>query len=125
MQCFRCNHSGKYLPPDYVKEWGIKYGHGLGKEPVSECLDTDYGKLPDMDRAKYRASVTDYMYPLSDTRANITLVDVTEAEYNKPENRIILVRDDRNFAKRAALIRKIQKTHAEEWGRFKAHTAAV
>lgn len=39
---FRCGHSGLYYPGDYLKEWGRRYGIGLGPTPVSECLDSEY-----------------------------------------------------------------------------------
>lgn len=43
---FQCGHSGMLYPADYLKEWGKKYGIGLGPEPVSECLDSEYDSAP-------------------------------------------------------------------------------
>lgn len=128
MKCFRCNHSGLLLPPDYLKMWGILYGHGLGKEPVSECLDTDYGKLPLAEegrKVRYKAGPGDLMYPLSDSRANVMLVDVPEADYNKPENRLVLVKDDRDFSRRIKIVRAKQKKRKPEWNRLKSGVGAV
>lgn len=39
---FQCNHSGLFFEDDYIKQWGRLYGIGLGPNPVSEVLDTDY-----------------------------------------------------------------------------------
>jgi len=39
---FRCAGSGLYFPGDYLELWGRKYGHGLGRHVVSECLETDW-----------------------------------------------------------------------------------
>jgi len=43
---FHCSHSGLFYPGDYGKNWGRKYGIGLGPTPVSEALDTDYDTDP-------------------------------------------------------------------------------
>lgn len=128
MKAYRCNHSGLLLPPDYVKMWGISYGHGLGKEPVSECLDTDYGKLPLAEegrKVRYRGGPRDLMYPLSDSRASVVLVDVPEAEYNEEKNRLVLVKNDRNFAKRISIVRTKQKKRKAEWNRLKSGVGAI
>jgi hypothetical protein len=112
MKCFRCNHSGKLLPADYVDQWGRKYGHGLGPIPVSECLDVAYGKLPDIDRPSY-ASIDDLMYPLQDTHAGISPCEVGQVEAGDPESWLILAKDDPTFSKRIAVIKEIQNERPE------------
>lgn len=38
VKAYRCNRTGLMFPADYVDQWGIKYGIGLGSKPVSEAL---------------------------------------------------------------------------------------
>lgn len=69
---FRCNHSQLHFPSDYVKEWGKLYGIGLGPDPVSEVLDTDYDIdpppiTPDIDR------IEQIMHPVGNTRVQVDL----------------------------------------------------
>jgi len=37
---FRCAGTGLFFPSDYSDSWGIKYGIGLGRKVVSECLES-------------------------------------------------------------------------------------
>lgn len=113
MKCYRCSHSGKLLPPDYKEKWGILYGHGMGTEPVSECLDSDVRAKVDLTRANYTCDPHDFMFPFHITHAKIELVDVPEKEFNNPENRLILAIDDPTFSRRTAILRKNQADKPE------------
>jgi hypothetical protein len=113
MKCYRCSHSGKLLPPDYKANWGIFYGHGLGTEPVSECLDSNMRSKVNLTRANYTCSPQEFMFPFHITHAKIELVDVPEKEYNNPDNRLILAIDDPDFRRRAEILRKNQKGKRE------------
>jgi hypothetical protein len=110
VKAYRCSHSGMYLPSDYTKEWGRKYGIGHGDRPVSECLNTEYlfpvcvpgegSGIPDYDRA---------MHPVGVTHAEIHYAEVDEAEYDA--NRLILIKDDPTMAKRVAAMMPKQLAH--------------
>ena len=77
---FRCGASGLYFPHDYVKEWGKKYGIGLGPHPVSETLQTEYEIPPTV--TKETQSVEEIMHPLLVCQCQVDwdLVDESEAE---------------------------------------------
>lgn len=108
IKVFKCAHSGKYLPNDYVEQWGIKYGHGLGPKPVSECLDTQYGMAPQFQNIVYNEAKDKMMFPFTHSCAPIEIAWVEEEEFNNPENRLITHHEDPDFSKRKALLRKIQ-----------------
>lgn len=102
---FKCNHSGLYYPADYVKEWGKLYGHGLGPDPVSEMLDSDYDTPPPRpdDRTM---DITTIMHPLRVTRVQVDLVTVPQDEYD--ENRAVIAIDDPRIITRAKICRAKQ-----------------
>lgn len=100
---FRCSHSGLYFPADYLKEWGRKYGKGLGPEPVSECLDTDYN-MPVVARAGVQSHL-DCIHPFGVTRAQVDCVFLPEVE---PGERLILHEDDPSYRERVKIIREKQ-----------------
>lgn len=97
-KAFRCSRTGVMFPRDYVEEWGRKYGIGLGPVPLSEALVNDY----------HRDIVGDNggMHPLSVCRAQVDLVDVTDAEY--AANKAILDIDDDKYKVRSVLMRNKQ-----------------
>ena len=99
MKAFRCSRTGLMYPPDYVENWGSKYGIGLGPVPISEALVNDYhrGPVGDSDSG---------MHPLSVSRAQVDLVDVSEEEFI--ENEAILDVDDVSMRRRAPLMRAKQ-----------------
>lgn len=68
---FRCLHSGKYYPSDFIKEWGKKYGIGLGGDPRSECLDSDYDTTPSLDNI---ISLEQIMHPCKVSGAPLDVV---------------------------------------------------
>lgn len=97
-KAFRCSRTGVMFPPDYIEEWGRKYGIGLGPEPVSEALVNDY----------YRDIVGEHdgMHGLSVCRAQVDLVEVTDAEFEAAK--AILDIDDPKLKARATLMRNKQ-----------------
>lgn len=84
---FRCGHSGLYFGGDYIKQWGRKYGIGLGPSPVSEVLDSRYECAPPKLTAAIR-SIDQIMHPLMHTAAQVDMVmvrpEVLEAESAVP-----------------------------------------
>ena len=113
MKAYRCQHSGLLLPPDYKENWGIYYGHGLGPDPVSECLDSDTRATLDLTGVQFNAPPAEYMFPFHITRAAVVLVDVPEDEYTNPDNRMILAIDDMDYKKRSAILRAKQSKKPE------------
>lgn len=102
---FHCNHSNLYFPADYVKEWGRLYGHGLGPDPVSEILDSDYDTAP----PKITEDTRDFegiMHPLVTTRVQVDLVKVPVIDYEA--GRAVLAIDDPRLKARVSIIRPKQ-----------------
>lgn len=98
---FRCSRTGLYFPADYVEQWGKKYGDGLGPVPVSEALTNEYGQgIPEGSRQG------EAMHPLAVCKAQVDLVQITEAEYEA--NKAILDKEDQSLTKRATLMREKQ-----------------
>jgi hypothetical protein len=102
---FKCNHSGLYLPDDYVKNWGKPYGIGLGPDPVSEVLDSDYDTAPPKPDEN-TMDINTIMHPLRVTRVQVDLVTIPEEEYNA--NQAILAVDDPRMLARAKICRSKQ-----------------
>lgn len=100
---FRCSHSGMLFPPDYVKEWGRKYGIGLGPEPVSECLDSQYYVAPPDPRTCQ--TLEDYMHPMGNTKAQIDFVLLPAAS---PHDMLVLAKDDPRYNTRKLILRAKQ-----------------
>lgn len=46
MRAYQCASTGLYYPEDYFEQWGRKYGHGLGPNPVSEAWESMYEQAP-------------------------------------------------------------------------------
>jgi hypothetical protein len=102
---FRCNHSSLYFPADYVREWGRSYGHGLGPDPVSEVLDSDYHTDPPKV-TEDTMDINSIMHPLVTTRVQVDLMNVTQEEFDA--NQAIIAIDDPRMMKRAAICRAKQ-----------------
>lgn len=68
---FRCLHSHKLFPFDYVAEWGRKYGIGIGGDVRSECFDTEYNIMPSLEKIK---KVEQIMHPMKVSGAPIDAV---------------------------------------------------
>lgn len=96
---FRCNHSELHFPSDYVKEWGKLYGIGLGPDPVSEVLDSDYDIppppiTPEIDR------IEQIMHPVGHTRVQVDLALVRAEDMDLA----VLAIHDEKMHKRAAIV---------------------
>ena len=88
-------------PPDYVEEWGRRYGIGLGSTPVSEALTNRY----DIDIAPSRDE-NQSMHPVGVCRAQIDLVDVSEEEWRNKA--AVIAIDDISMDRRAQIMRDNQ-----------------
>lgn len=95
MKAFRCSRTGLLFPGDYVEGWGSKYGIGLGPEPISEALVNDYHR-------KVSEEGESPMHGVSVCRAQVDLVEVTEAEFEA--NKAILSIDDVKMGKRSGIM---------------------
>jgi len=117
MLAYMCAHSGLYYPESYVKNWGIDgNGVGLGPDPVSECLNTNYhGELavPTLNKG-------DAMHPVGVTRAALIPVQVTQAEFDA--NAAILHKDDPLYTERAKIIRYKQEKKSQS---LRAHLESI
>lgn len=109
MRAFQCLHSGLYFPPDYYKMWGIKYGIGLGPEPVSEIMDTAY-HLPKAEAFQPGSEIT--MHPMGITHGTVQMVEITEAEYDA--NCAVCSHEDQDYVKRTKIIVEKQKAKAKK-----------
>jgi len=98
-KAFRCSRTGLLFPPDYMEEWGKKYGIGLGPVPISEALVNDYHRDP-------VGSTDTGMHGLSVCRSQVDLVDVSEEELIT--NSAILDIDDIGYRHRGPLMRAKQ-----------------
>lgn len=103
VKAFRCAHSGLYFPEDYIKNWGRKYGKGLGPTPCSEVLDSqDHMAIAICDRDLKKT-----MQPVGNTFAQVDMVEVEETEYIA--NRAVLAEDDPYMEQRSLIIQAKQK----------------
>ena len=103
---FRCNHSGLLLPGNYVKDWGREgIGIGLGPDPVSEVLDTDYDTAPAPISPEIRR-VEQVMHPVGVCRAQVDLIMVHPEEFEA--SKAILDREDRLMERRCSIVRARQ-----------------
>ena len=115
---FRCLHSGKFFPADYIKEWGRKYGIGLGGDPRSECLDSQYNVKPSLEGIR---TLDDIMHPCKISGAPL---DVVYASKKAPASLLLITKNqDRNGSKRGALMRANQLKHPDN--RIAALTAVA
>jgi len=91
-----CARTNVVFPPDYIEEWGRKYGHGFGPVPLSEGLVNDYW-LPVV------GSGDNAMHPLSVCRSQVDRIKMSEEEY--AETAAILQIDDQKMITRSALMK--------------------
>lgn len=119
MKAYRCAASGCYYPADYISEWGRKYGHGLGPDPVSETWQSEYSLPPPAITPDIR-DINQIMHPCVVSRAQLDLVDVSEQEYNA--NRAITQSEDPYGTQRAEIVRKKQLENTR--GRLRSMQAA-
>jgi len=115
---FRCLHSGKFFPADYIKEWGRKYGIGLGGDPRSECLDSQYHVKPSLEGIK---TLDDIMHPCKISGAPL---DVVYAARKAPASSLLITsQNDRYGEKRSRIMRANQLKNKEN--RIAALTAVA
>ena len=119
MRAYRCAASGLYYPEDYMSEWGIKYGIGLGPTPVSETWQSEYNLAPPAITPGIR-QISQIMHPCYVCKAQLDLVEVTEQEFEA--NKAILDVEDPFGEQRAAIVR--EKQLANPRGRLRTMQAA-
>jgi len=109
---FHCNHSGLWFPADYVASWGVDYGVGLGPDPVSEVLNSDYQTAPATPTADTE-DITQLMHPVGNVRVQVDMILVPKALTGSldangnwvPSDRMaILAKDDMKMKQRIAII---------------------
>lgn len=116
MKVFQCSHSGLLLPLDYGKEWGRKYGIGLGPTPVSECVDVSYWRdLPAMNQSGIRRA-DQIMHPVTPTFAQVDLVEVPYEKWEDvpAELKMVLRCEPRSRERRAAILLELQRKKSQE-----------
>lgn len=116
---FVCNHSGLLLPGDSIKEWGRKYGIGLGPTPVSEVLDTDYYTAPPAITPQIK-NIDQIMHPVGPCFAQLDRVMVSPLQFSM--DKAILERDDTDMTVRARIVRSKQLVNP--MGRLRTMQAA-
>lgn len=99
--CFLCNHSGLYYPSDYVREYGRLYGIGLGPDPVSEALNSEYEIDPPEITPQTRR-IEQIMHPIGNVKVQVDLHLVEAGEYSK--GLAVLAKDDPFMERRAAIV---------------------
>lgn len=102
---FSCGHSGLLYPGNYVKDWGKKFGIGLGPHPVSEVLDSEYDVDPPTITNATR-NLSQIMHPMRVCCAQVDydLVDVEALR----ENAAILDSEDPYMEERSKILRMNQ-----------------
>lgn len=108
VMAYRCSHSGLYYPANYIKQWGKTTGIGLGPEPVSECLDTNYeGQIMPLEKVR---SLSQLSLPVNTTKAQVDLCNVPEDEYKA--GALVLAFDDPEYELRmeAVMPRQLEKS---------------
>ena len=109
VQLFRCAGSGLFFPGDYLNEWGRKYGHGLGRTPVSECLETDwYREVAQPDNLLNEEQI---MYPIMQGNHPIDAYIVDLESFKgivEGGQMAVLMKDDPFLVSRAKILRNKQ-----------------
>lgn len=80
---FQCNESGLYYPADYVRNWGMPWGDGLGPDVCSESLQSEYD-VPPPEISRDIVSLDQIMHPVKVSKAQVDahLVERSIAEAN-------------------------------------------
>jgi len=102
---FVCNHSGLLLLGDYVKEWGRKYGIGMGPDVSSEVLDSDYHTDPPAITPQIK-SIDQIMHPIGPCFSQVDRVMVSPLQFASSE--AVMDRDDTDIKIRARIVRARQ-----------------
>lgn len=116
---FRCGHSRLLLPADFLTGWGHIYGIGLGPDPVSDVLDSDYTIAPP-DITPEIQSIEQIMHPVLHCRAQLDFVMVPPEQFEA--QKAILELDDRRMVRRCQIVR--QKQLLNPRGRLRVMQAA-
>ncbi len=104
---FICGHSGLYFPGNFLRDWGREFGIGLGPDPVSEVLNTDYHTpLPSITRDT--RSIEQIAYGVESTRAQVDALLVDIDQVNREQAWAVLATEDPYIEKRMAIIRPRQ-----------------
>jgi len=106
MKAFRCSRTGVLFPADYIEQWGIKYGIGLGCVPVSEALVNLYHIEPDFSKV----SPDKAMYSVAACRAQVDFCEVTEEEWEK--KKAVIAKEDQDYQIRSVIMRNRQLEHS-------------
>jgi hypothetical protein len=116
---FVCNHSGLLLPGDYVKEWGRKYGIGMGPDVSSEVLDTDYHTAPPAITPDIKR-IEQIMHPIGPCFSQVDRVMVSPAQFSFDQ--AVMEREDTDIQIRGKILRAKQLINP--MGRLKVMQAA-
>lgn len=104
---FRCGHSGLYFRGDFLRGWGRDYGIGLGPDPVSEVLNSDYDiALPALTRDI--RDINQIMFPVASTRAQVDALLVDVDAVTAAGEWAVLAKDDPDMYERAGIVRARQ-----------------
>lgn len=106
---FRCSHTGMFFPSDYVKQWGSKYGIGLGSSPISESLNSQYDVAPPSMQGRTKSNKFQMMHPLESSKAQIDYVIIPEDEYKA--NSLIIANEDEDMSARVQVLYDKQMVH--------------
>lgn len=103
---FVCSHSGLLLPGEYVRDWGRNgIGIGLGPDPVSDVLDSDYDTPPPALTPDIRR-IEQIMHPVGPCMGQIDLQMVHPSVFEA--RAAIMDRDDDLMERRAGVVRAKQ-----------------
>lgn len=106
---FRCGHTGQFYPADYAKEWGRKYGIGLGDQVVSESLDSQY-HVPVSDIKNLR-KMEQLMHPVSVSGAQVDYIVVPQVDFEAAQ--LIIDLEDTDQSRRGKIIFQKQLVHPD------------
>jgi hypothetical protein len=108
---FRCSRTGVLFPPDYVEQWGRKYGIGLGSTPISEalvnCYESGIGANPRDPMLS--------MFPVAVCRAQVDLVDIEDVT---AETMAVIALEDQDMVRRSEIMRGRQRDNNPEMSRI-------
>jgi len=101
-QCTKCE---TIYPPDYMENWGRKYGKGLGSSPCCEALTSNYASKPQGPIGQPHLA----MHSVGNCRGMMIPVMLDEATPTA-----ILADEDRLMTKRAKVMQDIQRKQSPE-----------
>jgi len=100
---YQCDGTGLLFPPDYVEQWGRKYGIGMGRSVISECLETIWTEDPPASESRPEK----VMFPVGRGGYSVSGVVLKPDDLEHYEFAICR-KDDPTMEKRATLIRQKQ-----------------